>query len=490
MSVVRLYEVELVLRTPGGVSARESLRVGSVILPSLPLARDGWGGVHVPATSLTGSLRQHAGPEAGPRLFGEIRKEDGKTVAAASPVWVLGTRVEPVETHVAERGDFVGARHGPGTPAVPAGTQARTRTAMDRRRAAATASALQSRELLPPGTRVTAWFRYDGDGAQAAEVEELLATWQPVIGGGRTTGQGRAEVTQIKRRLLDLSTAEGRRHWLLHGGPGLIDDEAETVHGPLADPVADPAGGQALSAGDRERLLFGQALTFDLVDALHIGTGQRAPRGKDGNQALLARDHNGTPYVPGTTWKGVLRARCEFILRSMGGKVCHSAGDSRDDGTCGACLVCEVFGWTRQGSAAQASAVSAEAAGARGRLVFLDSPITGGRVRVRQHVAIDRVFGGARDGLLFAQETVESGTVDLYILAEDTPIPAAGQALLLLALLDLHDGLLGLGAGTTRGCGTLRAASDGARWLEEQRAGSRQALGQFLTSKQMKELTP
>ncbi|WP_228454831.1 RAMP superfamily CRISPR-associated protein, partial [Streptomyces alkaliphilus] len=93
--------------------------------------------------------------------------------------------------------------------------------------------------------------------------------------------------------------------------------------------------------------------------------------------------------------------------------------------------------------------------GARARLRFTDSPVTGADIRIRNHVALDRVFGGATDGLLFSQEVAESGALTLEI-HHDGEVPESVTHALHLALYDLHTGELGIGAGTTRGYGTLR----------------------------------
>ncbi|MGW7642320.1 RAMP superfamily CRISPR-associated protein, partial [Streptomyces decoyicus] len=98
----------------------------------------------------------------------------------------------------------------------------------------------------------------------------------------------------------------------------------------------------------------------------------------------MLRDHEGTPLVPGSTWKGVLRSRVAFILRTTGaGTVCDPEAGAVTGG-CGACEVRRAFGWS--GGAGEAG----DATGARGLLVFTDSPLADARVRVRHHVPLDR----------------------------------------------------------------------------------------------------
>ncbi len=450
MSVIHILEADLELTGPAAVAAPEAHTVGSVLRPGLPLARDGWGHPHLPGTSLAGSLRQQAPPERRKGLFGDVDKEsdasaDGgrkaETTATASAVRVLGTRLTLPDDAPLTR---------------------RRRTAVDRRRAAAKATTLHDRELLPPGTEVTLWLRLDTAALTSPlidEVIDLLSEWRPRIGGGRTTGYGRAEVVTVRHRAIDLSTPEGLRHWLTRGGPGLVDDQATVVH-----QRARRTGG----APD-EPYLFGRALQFDIADSLHIGRGTHAGRpGRRSGVAVVLRDHEDTPLVPGSTWKGVLRARVEFILRSTGiGAVCSSVQDTAS-GSCGACVVCEAFGWTEHPGTAGGEGEPPESVGARGRLLFADSPVRDATVRVRHHVAIDRVFGGARDGSLYARETVENGRLALHI-RHDQPVPEVVRAALVLALVDLADGTVGIGGATTRGHGTLAARPATADWLTAER---------------------
>ncbi|WP_411574814.1 RAMP superfamily CRISPR-associated protein [Streptomyces fradiae] len=436
MSVVHILRAELELVTAGAVTAPESLTIGSVLRPDLPVARDAEGRPYLPGTSLAGSLRQQAyrqGREEA--LFGTVRPGNGtdappsETVAIASPARVLGTRLE-----------------------LPQPPQVRRRTAIDRHRAAAQPKTLHSHELLPPETKILLWLRLDTPSVQSPlldELVDLLATWSPVVGRGRTTGHGQALLTRVLQRSIDLDTADGLRHWLMNGGPALVDDHATVVYDHTAQ------GGPATPSN-----LFGQPLEFRIADALHIGSGDVLDRpGRRTGISAILRDHDNLPIVPGSTWKGVLRSRCEFILRSVGLDACSSVGENT--GPCGRCVLCTAFGWTERTGAHDQTPPDAErppSVGARGRLVFTDTVIRDGTVRIRNHVALDRVFGGARDEALYTEETIEDGTLTVRIRRDrDREVPELARAALLLALDDLATGRLGIGAGTTRGQGTLTA---------------------------------
>jgi CRISPR/Cas system CSM-associated protein Csm3 (group 7 of RAMP superfamily) len=144
------------------------------------------------------------------------------------------------------------------------------------------------------------------------------------------------------------------------------------------------------------------------------------------------------PLVPGTSWKGLFRARAGFILRTLHGEEAACT----DQTGCGTCLLCDLFGSAR----------------ARGRLAFPDSPVTNAVTEKRTHVAIDRVTGGARDKLLFSREVVTRGTLTLRVLPL-APLQPWHRPLLAHIVRDLHDGLIGVGGGTQRGSGTLTLTS-------------------------------
>lgn len=477
-TTIHLYELTLVLDTPGGVAAPESRPTDTSALAPLPLARDADGRPHVPATSLAGSLRAHAEqavPGGAAPLFGSVgtgRGEHREGDAAGAVGAAGGANAEDDEDDeagvdaTASRIRFLGTRTT--LPEEASEPLLRASTAIDRDRGAAASSTLRTRELLPPGTTVTVWLRVDDPDA-AGEVERLLPTWSPRVGGGRTTGHGRARLTRVTRRVLDLATREGRRVWLTRGGPALFDATAATVihTAPAAGP--DPGTGPGGAPAPR---VFPAPLRFAIVDPLHVGSGSSEDRGHHATDvARHLRDHRGRPVVPGTTWKGVLRSRCEFILRSLADAEPQDLGGDGPPAPAFAALAA-AFGHTEPTETSE---------GLRGRLVFLDSPVHDARTAVRNHVGLDRFTGGAAPGVLYTEEVVERGRVELTLLDEPSdpqagPLDPVVRDVLLLALYDLHTGALGIGGGTTRGYGTLRGHAETAEFLEQEAPAARRRL--------------
>jgi CRISPR/Cas system CSM-associated protein Csm3 (group 7 of RAMP superfamily) len=217
-------------------------------------------------------------------------------------------------------------------------------------------------------------------------------------------------LSEIRVGSLDLGQPDDLRMWLTLRGPELVDAVATRAVG-LRPPAMEPLISVELA----------------VVDGLLVA-GDR-----EGSHTRLYR-RSGEPIIEGSSIKGVLRSRAEFILRSLGINACHGAA-----GACGDCPTCTVFG----------------AKGHRGLVSVRSSVIRGPVERKREHVAIDRVTGGARAHQLFDEEVVLAGTLTLVVDAVGE-VPAWVGTILQWVIRDLDDGLVGLGSRTTRGFGTVR----------------------------------
>ncbi|MDJ0268941.1 MAG: RAMP superfamily CRISPR-associated protein [Aigarchaeota archaeon] len=141
----------------------------------------------------------------------------------------------------------------------------------------------------------------------------------------------------------------------------------------------------------------------------------------------------GNPCIPGSSLKGVLRTRFEQLARSAGLRVHGIFGEEgeritrQEDESNDFCEVCGTFGNTRLASHV---------------IVRYAYPINGGRTFLKTSVGIDRVFEGARPGVLFTEELVEPFTewsfgmdiINIDVLPE--PREDDNRAKLLKSLLD------------------------------------------------------
>lgn len=173
---------------------------------------------------------------------------------------------------------------------------------------------------------------------------------------------------------------------------------------------------------------------------------------KDGRQVV---------YLPGPSLKGVLRAHCERIARTVEREGQRLACDPlHKTGSCSAqlekkrltgpevhaksCFICQIFGNTSL------------AGHLRTADAYLVDP-NAVRVEERDGVAIDRVFGSVAVGP-FQLEVVTEGRFKTHLHLKNFSLAQLG--LLALALRDLKLGRVGVGFGKSRGLGQVTLTFD------------------------------
>lgn len=378
-----------------------------------PVAVDTGGKIVVPATGLIGSLRNHfatsTSAQASASVFGSaLATADADLVPSA--LRALGTEVT----------DKTGA------PVTAAAVRRRSQTAIDRHTGAAASRTLRTVEEVSTRCRVTLFCEHDG--ALPASFIPTVLSWKPLIGGNVGTGHGRAEIVEVNEGAIDLDIEADLATYLTGANPGTFEQLAPTKHTPA--PVDDvPA------------LID---LRGEIVDGLFSYGGIETVT-VDGDQTsniatALTDPATGQPVLEGSSLRGVLSARVSYIAAS----VLAANGADTDTAIAGGAAVADhIFGTTtRRGVVAVETAV-------------ID---TGGHPgEARMHVAIDRFTGGAMRGLLFGERVITHGTFTLKVrpLAVAPDAVEVVTALLRGACADINDGLVGLGAMTGRGYGTV-----------------------------------
>jgi CRISPR/Cas system CSM-associated protein Csm3 (group 7 of RAMP superfamily) len=359
---------------------------------------------YLPGSGLRGSLRAHLHAVLGPartgQVFGPEPPEDrpGGQQLSASPWWVLDAVLPEGSWQVRTRGQ----------------------SGIDRQRRAPYRRTLRTAETIAPvgdGPHVLVYLRCDpgGDPACAREVLDALASWQPRIGAGRSTGLGRTRVVSVAHRDIDL------------GGRG--DLLARLAAG------GGPAGLDALLAGSGA---VTRPVDQEHPDDVVVSVEFQLP---DGWLPTLDPAAETREEIDGSTWKGLVRSRVEFIARSVGRRVCGETVSGNSPWQCGQCAVCAVFGSPVAG----------------GVVEFSTTPVRGGsEPSVRLRNAIDRFTGGARDGALFAESVQTGARMRLEIRCPEQVEPWVARAVL-HAVRDLADGLVGIGPRSGTGLGTLAA---------------------------------
>jgi CRISPR-associated RAMP protein (TIGR02581 family) len=230
------------------------------------------------------------------------------------------------------------------------------------------------------------------------------------------------------------------------------------------------------------RILIRGALQAET--GLHIGVGSSSldPSATD---SPVIRDAGGSPFIPGSSLKGALRAHMESLLRGLGHNnltACDPLADpcipvktqsgkmgfddikrqaeeaSREDGRINpvkyddeltriiikqSCDICMLFG---------SNWISA-------RLMikdlFIDPAWWGGRVDLRDGVGIDRDTQTARTGIKYDFEVIPASTqFKLNLVIENSDTKSLG--LLCIGLRELEQCRISLGGKTTRGLGVVR----------------------------------
>jgi CRISPR/Cas system CSM-associated protein Csm3 (group 7 of RAMP superfamily) len=362
----------------------------------------------VPGSALAGSLRAHlsqADPPAGERMMGSRPPRNRAEAAASvvSPLWIVGSVFTPEDAD--------------GRPGAPAALEITGQTAIDRERGAAAAGPLRFSRLAADGGTLTVYLRHDPGRFPLTDDDlRLIAGWPPAIGRDRTKGCGRATLTRLRHGPVDPATPDGALTWLSHNGPDLFETVA------TRDVPCGGAGGEPWLEA-----------SFAIVDGLLTSDGLPG-------KVARSRRRGGKPLIPGSTWKGIIRSRVEYIIRSRYGE----QAACQDPAACRTCVTCGIFGHQGQ----------------RAKLAFRDSCIEDvpDTPPARTHVGIDRVSGGARDSQLFQTEPLTAGQLHLRIDTLDDVAPWV-RNLIWHVLRDIDDSLIGVGSRTTRGLGTLRLTS-------------------------------
>jgi len=225
------------------------------------------------------------------------------------------------------------------------------------------------------------------------------------------------------------------------------------------------------------------ALGFDTLQSrLHFSgeliarTGLRIGAGRDtdvaGHDLPVMRNANGQPFIPGASFKGVLRAQIEALLRGLSDDpvvqrrklacyVLEPRSRCIPDETIrtwretfgpeeigrrvleNSCMVCQTFGSTYLAA----------------HMAIRDLTVQPNQwfwqFEVRQGVSLDRDTETAREGQLYSFETVPPGTrFQLEIVADN--LLGWQKGLLLLGLQPFIDGTTSLGGARSRGLGQVQ----------------------------------
>ena len=205
--------------------------------------------------------------------------------------------------------------------------------------------------------------------------------------------------------------------------------------------------------------------------AIRIGAGRSTA--VVGSDLPVVRDAEGAPYIPGSSFKGVLRSYTESIIRSFTMDQKVVCNPTNNDEQCisrekmqilkeeqndqlildNTCWVCQLFGSLWYASKLQI------------RDLYVEKEQWFGQYQHRDGVAIDRDTETAVDGHLYDFEVVPAGTPFEFQAIVDN---ATGWQLgmLYLGLSAFEKGDLTIGGGSSRGLGAITLLLDSAEYID------------------------
>ncbi len=426
----------------------------------------------IPGTSLAGVLR-HAvidspdgGPERANALFGFQSGDKGEASSLEVGFGqVHGANDRPVP--------FIGCKSDDKVIRALRAGVVRDRVRIDDRGVADGNGKFDVR-LVPAGARFTVEFVLHR-GGHGFDLDSIVAML-PRLRLGRATrsGHGRLSVVRFQTADYDLRKPEDVERF-------------RKLPVALHEPVSDGVLGKAKtlpSATDNGRVVY--TLSVEPNDHWTFGTGRpsrdshKRTRGEGDAQVsdpvdrvpvsenridwknnvgdVLADQH----YIPGSSLKGLLRHRVAFHVRRLAGTWAASDGKNQLSAADDLPEVQWLFGYTKE------KAERGELAGGAGRVFVDDIPIpldqpNSPKDGLFDHVSLDRFTQGPMNGLLFSEAPFYKGKFTARVEfvppkaneVEDEIAKNASRAFR-LALGDLLEGRLALGAGMNRGFGFAR----------------------------------
>lgn len=407
----------------------------------LTVARDGEGRPVLRGTALAGALR-HAWANSH-----QVRSEDLSVTR-----WFGSAAGEGVSSPLRVSNTVMDS--GP--------SSVRTHIARNRHSGAVLEGGLVEIESLPPGTRGKALLTLDSTPDETANACDFLRSLVGIIdegltlGGNAARGLGRARFeSRPLLRTFDLSSVAAHAAWLdeaWHWRAGTLPSNGEEV-------------AQGSSPGHTLRVLL--KLAVPRGQDLLVGDGQGMDHEAE-PQRVTGADGKTTYWrLPGSTLRGALRAWINRLAAREGYSVADSLRRHRHQPDAGGAEAAYGFVDRNQREGIQDRLTDAPetltdevpcpvmrlfgSGFSKGRLHVSDglSDREEAHEQMRRHVAVDRVSGGANEGLLFDDVVVTKATFEVAIaLRQPTEQESRwlGQA-----VQAIHLGLIRIGSSKSSG---------------------------------------
>lgn len=378
------------------------------------LIRDSSGYPYIPASSISGVLRDEALRQSIPHVkeyMGDVRTatKDKKGSQTESRIVFYDAKLMKTDDAVVSVRDSV---------------------ALDKYKTAIKGAKFDM-EILEPGSLFVTYIEENTlDDTESydfcSELAKLFMDAGLTFGGKTMRGYGEIGDVKVWERSFDLTKEETVKDWLD------FDLFSNETHWESFDcqsyVIENPSD---LNSSCRLFVKLKQEGGISIRQyTTEVSDEQDAPK-PDMKQLIL---QNGIPVIPGSSWSGAFRHRMEEFGVNI-----------NDENS--------IFGYADK---------KKKEAKAKSKIRFGESQLTGGYSKLLSRNAIDRFSGGVVDKALFTELTYYGGETDLVISWRDyehNPMPEKEQKALAAALTDLHFGFLAVGGETSIGRGLFRILS-------------------------------
>jgi len=405
------------------IEAQTPLKVGSGssdFLQDSPIQKD-WNNLPmILGTSIAGVLRKEFDEEVANDIFG---KENGSRVLLSNAL-LLDSDKKVHESLLLEKNDFL-----KNFDVLPI----REHTAITDKGVAKEHSKFDE-EVLYKGTQFKFRIEMIGDESDSSRWKELLSLLSNPsfrLGGGSTKGFGKLKIIEIKEMMFDItdnSYAQLTSSLNEDFGDIFKADKTESKHTIYR-----------LEIKPDDFFMFGSGFGDDDADDTPV-----YEKVVDYDKAKLSDEK---VLIPASSIKGAIAHRTTYHYNLLE-KLFIGNEEARES-------IKELFG-------SKADKHESDDKGSKGKVLFSDIYLKKSDTKVFDHVKIDRFTGGAIDGALFNEKTIDSEELLILEILVERDIDTTCMKAYENTLDDICNGMLALGGSVNKGHGVFTG-----KWSKE-----------------------
>lgn len=398
-----------------------------------PAIRDINGLPYLPSSSIAGVLRHAIGEETAKTFFGSLETDAGSRIIFTDAVMIgkNGTALDGIKDI-----DFNDSfyRHFNKLPI-------RHHVRINEKGAGAD-KGKYDHEIVYKGTRFVFEIVMYSDGTDQKQFEEVIEKLQDsnfALGGKTRRGLGRMKVVKCEKAILDLKKEKDLNDYL---NKSASLEESFSRYEDITTESTNPTGWTKyeMTLIPEDYFLFRAGESDDNRNA--IPTTEAYIRWDDNQKPSFVE---GCVILPGSSIKGAIAHRTAYhwnrIKQNYAERPLHIVGERNP-------AISTIFGYVDGDKAKRGNCLIPD--------IIEEMPLTNSDKKIFNHVAIDRVTGGASQTALFSEQAVyrKGMAYSLIILVKDEALSNETiREAFECALKDITNGSLPLGGLTNRGYG-------------------------------------